>query len=123
MYLGRTISYDGTKIQNFNQIMEYPRKILILLCLLCQLVAEAAGFGSIVFSEIMADPSPMVGLPDVEYIELYNRGDVSCSVKGWTLQVGDRVCILPDVVIRAGGYVVLLSSRVDVSMEDRKSVV
>lgn len=117
MYLGRTISYDGTKIHNFNQNMEYPRKILILLCLLCQLVAEAAGFGSIVFSEIMADPSPMVGLPDIEYIELYNRGDVSCSVKGWTLQVGDRGCLLPDVVIRAGGYVVLLSSRVDVSME------
>ncbi|MFL5753561.1 MAG: lamin tail domain-containing protein [Bacteroidia bacterium] len=61
----------------------------------------------VLISEIMPDPNPTVGLPDQEYIELYNRSAYPVSLKNWTLSksgstsagtIGD-LTILPDSFI------------------------
>jgi len=41
--------------------------------------------GEVIINEIMADPSPVIGLPEVEYIELYNVSENSFDLENWTL--------------------------------------
>ena len=57
----------------------------------------------------MADPSPVLSLPDVEYLELYNRSGKPISLKGWKLVTGSRVAILPDSLIGPDTYITLCS--------------
>lgn len=64
-------------------------------------------YNSLVISEIMADPIPVVGLPAVEYLELYNRSGQAVSLKNWKLTIGTRAAIFPDSAILPGEYVVL----------------
>ena len=65
------------------------------------------GYNSLVISEIMADPIPVVGLPAVEYIELYNRGGQPVALKNWKLAIGTRSATFPDSVILPGEFVLL----------------
>ena len=63
-----------------------------------------------VINEIMADPTPVAGLPDREYIELFNPGLASISLKGWMLGLGSKQKLLPEVTLVAGGYLLLTST-------------
>lgn len=64
----------------------------------------------VVINEIMADPSPLVGLPDFEYIELFNRTNYNISTNGWTLEHGSTVRNLPNAVLPADSFLVLTSA-------------
>jgi hypothetical protein len=57
----------------------------------------------------MADPTPAVGLPEVEYMELFNMSGRPVSLKNWKLTVGARSTILPDSFLNAHDYVILCS--------------
>ena len=61
----------------------------------------------IVFNELMVDPTPQVGLPPCEYIELYNNSHLTIPLKGWILQHGASRRNLPECFIEPGGYLIL----------------
>ncbi len=63
----------------------------------------AQGYNAVVITEIMADPTPVVGLPDAEYLEIFNRSPQPISLKGWRL----GTTLLPDSVLAPGGYAIL----------------
>ncbi|MCQ2285807.1 MAG: lamin tail domain-containing protein [Bacteroidales bacterium] len=64
----------------------------------------------VVISELMADPLPIVGLPAGEYIELTNRTERDISLANWRIQVGNTIRQLPDTVVAAKGYALIVSS-------------
>lgn len=73
---------------------------------------EEAGVYSLVISEIMADPHPVVALPDAEYIEIHNRGPSPVSLAGYRLLFGDKLRILTprrdgDGLLEPGGYAIV----------------
>lgn len=61
----------------------------------------------VVITEIMADPSPTIQLPDVEYIEILNRSGESVNISGWTLTVGKYQAALPDITLSEGQYYII----------------
>lgn len=64
----------------------------------------------VVFNEIMADPTPVVGLPEHEYIELKNNTLLPLSLKNWSLTIGSSTSIFPDVTINPDDYLILCSA-------------
>jgi len=65
--------------------------------------------GDIVITEIMADPQPAVSLPGEEYLEIYNRSQYTCNLKGWKLITDDQAAIFPSTEINPGEYLIVCS--------------
>ncbi len=76
----------------------------------------------ILINEIMADPEPSVGLPGVEYIELFNTTDYDIPVSGWALKAGDYQYALPDGKIEKKNYVFLCEKKNASLLEDYNNV-
>lgn len=58
-------------------------------------------------NEIMADPSPTVGLPDFEYLELFNRTDAPLNMLGWKLIIGTTEKVFENVILEPGGFLII----------------
>lgn len=63
--------------------------------------------GSVVINEIMADPSPVIGMPEAEFIELYNASDEAYNLEGWNLQNSEADEILDAFVLLPDSYVII----------------
>ncbi|MBX2897507.1 MAG: lamin tail domain-containing protein [Cyclobacteriaceae bacterium] len=64
----------------------------------------------IILTEIFADPTPQVGLPDAEFIELYNRSQGPVDLAGWRFTDGSSIATLPARIILPGQYLILTSN-------------
>ena len=64
----------------------------------------------LIISEIFADPSPQVGMPDVEFIEIYNRSNNPIDLNGWKLSDGTSTAVLPTQIILPNEYWIITSS-------------
>ncbi len=63
----------------------------------------------VVISEIMSDPSPSVGLPDCEYVELQSRLPFPVNLHGWTLLIGNSAKTLPYYQLKGRERVLVLA--------------
>ncbi|MBN9292619.1 MAG: lamin tail domain-containing protein [Flavobacteriia bacterium] len=51
-------------------------------------VSDVPSEGDVIITEFMADPTPVVGLPEVEYVEIYNKSSKYFNITGW--KIGDN---------------------------------
>ena len=72
-------------------------------------VSSPANPGDLIFTEIMADPSPVIGsLPDGEWVEIYNTSNHPIDLGGLQLvENGATADILPSYQILPNSYVVI----------------
>ncbi len=69
-------------------------------------IYEASEY-DIVINEIMADPNPVVGLPEWEYVELFNTTEFSIDLKDWRMQIGSNDNAFGSFVLPPHSYVIL----------------
>lgn len=70
-------------------------------------VPEKADTARILITEIFADPSPEVGLPLAEFIELYNPGRETVDLDKWILSDPATRGIVSNTTIAPGAYLIL----------------
>lgn len=73
-------------------------------------LSEIGSFGRLIINEIMATPEPTVGLPNFEYIELYNPTSENIHLNEWKLQLNSTQLKVPNDSILANSYAVLCST-------------
>ena len=71
---------------------------------------EPAAYKDVIFTELFPDPSPVIGLPEAEFIELHNRSTLPVDLAGWKFSVPTSTAILPSYVLMPGSYVVVASA-------------
>jgi len=66
---------------------------------------------NVLLNEFLADPTPVIALPNAEYVELYNPTDTAVDASLLSIGSGGSPVQLPaDASIPAGGYLVLINS-------------
>ena len=80
----------------------------LLLFLILSLKLSAQSRYDIVIDEIMADPSPQIGLPNYEWIELKNVSPLAVNLQGW--RIGDasgQSGAMPDFTLQPDSSVIV----------------
>lgn len=72
---------------------------------------DAPNVGEILINEIMPDPTPVVGLPELEFVELFNNSAKFLSTKGLVFSDGTTNAILPDQVLMPNTYYILCAKK------------
>lgn len=60
-------------------------------------------------NEIMADPSPAIGLPEFEYLEILNLTSFDINLNNWILKINGSTKIFGEVVFPKNSYLILCS--------------
>lgn len=66
-----------------------------------------AAHKDVVIAEIFADPSPSVGLPEAEFVELFNRSSEPFDLSGWQFTDGSTTGFLSSRILLPGEYVIV----------------
>jgi hypothetical protein len=51
------------------------------------LIADSVLPGDVIINEFFPDPTPVIGLPEVEFVEIYNKSNKIFNINGW--KIGD----------------------------------
>ncbi|MEL7123691.1 MAG: lamin tail domain-containing protein, partial [Bacteroidota bacterium] len=69
---------------------------------------QAAVSGDLIITEIQADPTPSQGLPEFEYMELYNASDKVLQLSELSISTGSSPEPIPDFLLLPNQYVLLV---------------
>lgn len=90
--------------------MKILRLVLFFTILFSTTQAQQATRLNVIIDEIFADPSPQVGLPNSEFIELRNTSSTPFNLDGWLLKDNTSSAVLPDFILQPDSIVVICSN-------------
>ena len=115
---------------SFNSTQQYQLNIQNIEDLAGNVMQDSGKFtyyhvkqGDIVINEIMADPTPQVGLPEAEYVELYNHSAYPVTLHNWSFQIGQNEKSLSSVTIQPDSFLILCDDDNRQQLESYGSVV
>jgi len=73
-------------------------------------IPSIPNYREVVINEIFADPSPVVGLPDAEFIELHNPTPHYFELNNWKITDGSSTSNLPSYTLAPNSFVILCSN-------------
>ncbi|MFC2137390.1 lamin tail domain-containing protein, partial [Bacteroidota bacterium] len=68
-------------------------------------------FGHVIINELMIDPEPAIGLPNYEYIELYNNTGNKIEFSGWQIRINNKFIPLPTCELKGSDYLLLVPDK------------
>ncbi len=87
------------------------KKVLLLLVLLTPVCLIAQNRYDVVIDEIMPDPTPQIGLPNNEWLELRNTTAAPINLQNW--RIGDATGQsgpMPNFILQPDGYVIICTA-------------
>ena len=85
------------------------KKILLIafIYLACPLLTKAQQYG-VIIDELMVDPSPQIGLPNHEWLELKNITTLPINLSGWKISdAGSSSGPLPNFILQPDSLVIV----------------
>ncbi len=73
--------------------------------------AQTTAAYDIIFNEIMPDPTPVVAMPNAEFIELYNRSNKILNLNGFKIVNGNAETVLPNFLLKPNKFVVIYTKK------------
>jgi hypothetical protein len=116
------LTFDANMQNNFNYTINITNigdclgNVVALQAQFTYVLIQTANFQDLIFNELMIDPTPVVSLPNAEFIELYNRSAYAIDLSSYTLSHRSATSStttsvnLGTYVILPGEYVVLHNS-------------
>lgn len=74
------------------------------------LVADVPVKGDVLINEFLCDPDPSIGLPPVEYVEIYNASNKIFNVDGWKLRDASSAGTIQSGWLQPGQHLVLCAT-------------
>lgn len=69
----------------------------------------SAQYADVIINEIFPDPTPSNGLPESEFIELYNNTKSDIDLASWTIADASSETTFPSFILKTGAYLILCS--------------
>ncbi|MCP4553348.1 MAG: hypothetical protein GY834_15200 [Bacteroidetes bacterium] len=66
-------------------------------------------FNDVQINEVLADPSPAVGLPETEYLEIVNLTSFDLNLNNWIIKINESVKEFEEVILPKNSYLILCS--------------
>ncbi|MFT5823138.1 MAG: hypothetical protein ACI8ZM_004398, partial [Crocinitomix sp.] len=70
-------------------------------------VPEPAAANDVIITELLADPNPVIGLPELEFFEIYNRSDKIFDLADWTINDNSTTADFGTYILKPNEYVVI----------------
>lgn len=67
-------------------------------------------YGDILITEIFADPTPRIALPEFEFLEIYNSTNDTIRMQGYKITDGTSTATFPDYKLPPSKYLILCSN-------------